>query len=149
MSETPLWTGTSSQVKHFWLYVACVLIVPIPWAIAAWLQTRNRVFSLTTERLLIRSGVFSKTTDSLELYRVRDLRITEPFWLRLFGLKNVVLITNDSTSPEVIVDYIPASANLPEQLREQIEACRQKKGVREFGIDVEHPGDHAGGTDVS
>lgn len=149
MSEQTLWTGTSSQVKHFWLYVSCVLVVPIPWAIVAWLQTRNHIYTLTTERLVIRSGIFNKKTDTLELYRVRDLQIDEPFWVRIFGLKNYHLITTDSTTPQLILDCIPSSAELGDQLRKQIEACRQKKGVREFGIDFEQGGGPVGDASIS
>ena len=149
MTEQPIWTGTSSQVKNFWLFVACVLVIPIPWAIWAWLKTKNRTYTLTSERLIIRSGVFNIATESLELYRVRDLQILEPFWLRLWGLKNIHLITTDSTTPELIVDYIPSALDLGSKFREQIEISRQKKGVREFGIDVERGGDHVGDAQIS
>ena len=97
MTEQTIWTGTSSQVKNFWLFVACLLVIPIPWAIWAWLKTKNRTYTLTSERLMIRSGVFNIATETLELYRVRDLQMMEPFWLRLWGLKNLHLITTDST----------------------------------------------------
>jgi uncharacterized membrane protein YdbT with pleckstrin-like domain len=149
MSEQILWTGTSSQVKNFWLFVACILVIPIPWAFWAWLKTKNRVYALSTERLVIRSGVLNKATETLELYRVRDLQINEPFWLRLWGLKNIHLITTDSTTPELILDCIPGDLNLGDLLRQQVEFSRQKKGVREFGIDVEHGGDHAGDAQIS
>ncbi len=149
MSEQTIWTGTSSQVKNFWLFAACLLVVPIPWALWAWLKTRARKYTLTNERLLIRSGVFNIATETLELYRVRDLQIMEPFWLRLWGLKNIHLITTDSTTPELVLDYLPAHLDLGDRLRQQIEFSRQKKGVREFGVDVERPGDHIGDQQIS
>lgn len=149
MNEQTIWTGTSSQVKNFWLFVACILVIPIPWAIWAWLKTKNRTYSLTSERLIIRSGVFNIATETLELYRVRDLQIMEPFWLRLWGLKNIHLITTDSTTPEVILDHIPSALDLGSKFRQQIEISRQKRGVREFGIDVAAGGDHAGDQQIS
>ena len=149
MNETTIWTGTSSQVKNFWLFVACILVLPIPLAVWAWLKTKNRTFTLTTERLIIRSGVFNIATESLELYRVRDLQVLEPFWLRLWHLKNIHLITTDSTTPEIILDYIPCASDLGDKFRTQIEFSRQKKGVREMGIDIEHGGDHIGDQQIS
>ena len=149
MNEQTIWTGTSSQVKNFWLFVACLLVVPIPWAIWAWLKTKNRIYTLTSERLVIRSGVLNKATETLELYRVRDLQILEPFWLRLWGLKNIHLVTTDSTTPELILDHIPAALDLGDKFRQQIEFSRQKKGVREFGIDVATGGDHVGDQQIS
>ena len=147
--EQTLWTGTSSQLKNFWLWLACLLVIPIPWAIWAWLKTKNRIYTLTTERLVIRSGVFNVATETLELYRVRDLQIMEPFWLRLWKLKNIHLITTDSTTPELILDYIPSAIDLGDKLRQQIEFSRQKKGVREFGIDMAAGGDHVGDQQLS
>ena len=149
MTEQTIWTGTSSQVKNFWLFVSCLLVIPIPWAIWAWLKTKNRIFTLTNERLVIRSGVFNVATETLELYRVRDLQVMEPFWLRLWGLKNIHLITTDSTTPELVLDCIPSVLELGDKFRQQIEICRQKKGVREFGIELDRGGDNIGDQQIS
>lgn len=111
-TETVLWKGTSSQVKNFWWYASCLLIIPIPWAVWNMIKVRCRVFTLTSERLLIDEGVFSKTQDTLELYRVRDLQVKQPFWQRLFGLEDIHLIATDMTTESVMLDYIPTSLNL-------------------------------------
>jgi len=96
-----------------------------------------RVYTLTTERLLIEDGIFSKTQETLELYRVRDLQIIEPFWLRLFGLQNIHMLATDLTTDNLLLDYIPSSLNLRDQFRQQVEECRRRKGVREVGVDFE------------
>ena len=140
-TETEIWKGTSSQVKNFWWFIACVLVVPIPFAVWAWLKVKCRVFTLTTERLLIEDGIFNKTHETLELYRVRDLQVSEPFWLRLFALQNIHLLATDLTTESVILDYIPSQLALRDQFRQHVEACRQRKGVREIGVDLE-PGQH-------
>lgn len=139
-TENVIWKGTSSQVKNFWWFVACLLVIPIPWAIWAWLKVKCRVFTLTNERLMIESGVFNKGQDLLELYRVRDLQVNQPFWLRLFGLENISLLTTDLTTESIMLDYIPSSLNLRDQFREHVEECRRRKGVREIGIDLDPGG---------
>ena len=136
-TETVIWKGTASQVKNFWWFVACILVVPIPWAIWYWLKVKSHVYTLTTERLLIEDGIFSKTQETLELYRVRDLQIIEPFWLRLFGLQNIHMLATDLTTDNLLLDYIPSSLNLRDQFRQQVEECRRRKGVREVGVDFE------------
>src|SRR5512146_168311 len=50
-----------------------LLIVPIGFAAARYLVTRAKVYELTTERIKTTQGVFSKVTDTLELYRVKDI----------------------------------------------------------------------------
>jgi uncharacterized membrane protein YdbT with pleckstrin-like domain len=136
-NETEIWKGTSSQVKNFWWWVSCILVLPIPFAIWAWLKVKCRVYTLTTERLLIEDGIFNKTQETLELYRVRDLQVAEPFWLRLFGLQNIHLLATDLTTESTVLDYIPSSLNLRDELRRHVETCRQRKGVRELGVDLE------------
>lgn len=135
MAEETLWSGTSSQIKNLGVYLLCILVIPIPWAIVRWLTVKTTTYRLTTERLITERGIFSKTTDTLELYRVRDLQITAPFFQRLFGLQTVHLLTADTSTPCVIIDYIPTSAALPDKLRAQVEETRMRKRVRT--VDVE------------
>ena len=66
----------------------CRLIVPIFIVLTRYLQTKNKVYELTTERLKITEGVFSKVTDTLELYRVKDLETRQPFLYRTFDVCN-------------------------------------------------------------
>ena len=136
-TETVIWKGTSSQVKNFWWFAACLLVIPIPWAIWNWLKVKCHVYTITTERLIIESGVLNKSQETLELYRVRDLQVTEPFWLRLFGLQNIHLLATDLTTENLVLAYIPSALNLRDKFRENVERCRQVKGVREIGIDMD------------
>lgn len=140
MAEETLWSGTSSQLKNLGLYLLCILIIPIPWAIAAWLRVRTTTYRLTTERLITERGIFSKTTDTLELYRVRDMQITAPFWQRIFGLQTIHLLTADTSTPSLVLDYLPASVGLPDKFRVQVEETRQRKRVRTLDVEDGDPG---------
>ena len=139
MPEETVWRGTSSQWKNFGLYILCALfcwlIVPIFIALARFLQTKNKIYELTTERLKITEGVFSKVTDTLELYRVKDLETRQPFLYRLVSVENVQMNTSDTSSPFILIDAIPRAVGLGDKIRNQVEIIRQQKGVRE--IDVE------------
>jgi uncharacterized membrane protein YdbT with pleckstrin-like domain len=139
MPEEMVWRGTSSQWKNFGVFILCAffcwLIVPIFIALARYLQTKNKVYELTTERLKTTEGVFSKVTDTLELYRVKDLEKRQPFFYRLVGVENVGLNTSDASSPFILIEAIPSSVELADKIRNQVEAVRAQKGVRE--IDVE------------
>src|SRR4051812_17932458 len=121
MAEEKVWTGTSSQVKNLGAFLLCLLVVPIPWAFWRWLTVKCHVYELTTERLLTTTGVINKSTDTLELYRVRDLQVVQPFFLRLFGLETITLITSDASTPNVTIDYIPTALKLGDKFREHLE----------------------------
>src|SRR5438874_6502648 len=139
MAEESVWRGTSSQWKNWGFYVLCALlcwlIVPIFIALARYLQTKCKIYELTTERLKITEGVFSKVTDTLELYRVKDIETRQPFLYRMFGVENVQMNTSDTSSPFIFLEAIPSSVALADKVRNQVEAVRAQKGVRE--IDVE------------
>ena len=133
-TEQIIWTGSSSQVRNLHIYLLCallcVLVIPIFYAIAKWIQLRCRVYELTTQRVRIRQGVFSKRTDELELYRVKDSTVLEPFWQRLFGVGNILITTNDTTTPTLLLEALPHAADTREKLRAAVEECRDRKRVR-------------------
>jgi hypothetical protein len=74
-------------------------------------------------------------TDTLELYRVKDLETRQPFFSRLAGVENIQLNTSDTSSPVIVIEAIPSTVGLADKVRNQVEAIRAQKGVRE--IDVE------------
>ncbi len=115
--------------------ILLALIFPFFMALARYLQTRSKVFELTNERLKITEGVFSKVTDTLELYRVKDLETHQPFSSRLCGLENVQLNTSDASTPFVRVDAVPIKLALGDKIRNAVEAVRMQKRVREIDIE--------------
>ena len=96
---------------------------------------KNTKYELTTERIRTRHGILNKETDELELYRVRDYKLDQPFFLRMFSLGNIVLETSDRSHPTGIFAAVPNGGPLREQLRTCVEACRTKKGVREVDFE--------------
>ena len=132
--ERIIWKGPSSQVVNLGTYILCVLfvwlIVPLFIGIWKWIVNNSRVFEVTTQRLRITQGVFTKRTDEIELYRVNDTTLVEPFLYRMFGTGNIVLSTNDPTTPTVTIEAVKNAAGLREELRKSIEICRDRKRVR-------------------
>jgi uncharacterized membrane protein YdbT with pleckstrin-like domain len=158
--ETLVWRGTPSQWTNFGTYFVCLLLaagivaayllvpaepknplilaglaVPLLWALIRWIATRCRRYEVTSERVKITTGLVSRRTSELELYRVRDYAVIEPFWLRLVGRGNVVLVTSDRMTPQVVLSAVPAPGTLKDQIRTHTERMRQRRGVRDLEID--------------
>jgi membrane protein YdbS with pleckstrin-like domain len=137
--ETDVWFGTQSQVVNlgvfflfgffFWLVFPLLIIL---WK---WLEVKNTKYELTTQRLRTRYGILNKKTDELELYRVRDYKLDQPLFLRLFSLSSVILTTSDKSNPQVVIRAIPNGEDLREQIRTYVEECRTRKGVREVDFE--------------
>jgi uncharacterized membrane protein YdbT with pleckstrin-like domain len=164
MAEETVWRGTSSQVKNASVFLFCSLclcalivlfailwhiestrdfspyiftlaIVPIFIALARFLQAKNKVYELTTERLKISEGVFNKVTNTLELYRVKDLETRQPFWQRVFRVESIYINTSDISSPVVVIEAVPQKVGLADKIRNAVENIRMRKGVRELDIE--------------
>ena len=124
------WTGHPSQWQNLGWFLACLLLVPIPFAFWKWLETRHTVFTLTDQRLKFTRGVLTRTTEDLELYRVRDTRFEQGFFERLLGLGRIRLYTTDETSPEIVLPFIAEAESVRERIRALVEARRDAKRVR-------------------
>lgn len=154
-SETTVWKGCTSQWVHWQFYLVCVLaaigiiVLTFMWkGVLAWLLlaplavaagrywvTRCTTYELTTERLMKGSGVFSRRLDNLELYRVRDYTVLQPFLMRMLGLGNLHLVTSDAANPEMSIEAVRDIEIIREQLRKSVEAARDRKRVRQMDVD--------------
>jgi uncharacterized membrane protein YdbT with pleckstrin-like domain len=148
--EKTIFLGSSSQVLNVDVFGGCglgaiallvlsalfwwgfLLLLPVPIGIAAWkwLELKCRVYEVTTERIRVSRGIFSKRTEEMELYRVKDLTLIEPFFFRLFGLGSVIITTNDVSTPMLTIHAVKRVKELREDLRQAVELCRDKKRVR-------------------
>ncbi|ACB75298.1 PH domain-containing protein [Opitutus terrae] len=154
--ETVIWQGSPSQWTNFgayvfWLVVTAAIVaayfftaagplvllalaVPVLALFIRWLQTRYHVYEITTQRIRTRAGILSRHTTELELYRVRDYALVEPFWLRLVGRGHLVLETADRSNEQVVLRAVPRVAWLKDQVRTHTERMRQARGVRDLEI---------------
>ena len=149
--EKTIFHGSPSQILNVDVFAGCglgaialvvlslvftwwgfLLLLPVPIGIAAWkwLELKCRVYEVTTERIKVSRGIFSRRTDEMELYRVKDLTLIEPFFFRLFGLGSVIITTNDASTPTLTIHAVKRVKELREELRQAVEVCREKKRVR-------------------
>ena len=154
-AEVSLWKGHSSQWVHFWYYFFCILlaigcgvaavftaglaaiglIVPLVMWISRWWITKTTSYELTTQRLRIESGILNRRLEELELYRVKDYSMDQPFFLRMLGLGHLTMITSDASSPTVGIRAVPNVVEVREKLRTAVQHERDRKRVRELDVD--------------
>ena len=137
--EVDIWEGTPSQVVNLGVFifglVLFFLIVPLFYALWKWLVIKNTKYELTSQRLKTHSGVLNKHVDELELYRVKDYKLVQPFFLRIFSLSNVVLETSDRSNTSITIRAIADGNDVREQIRKLVEELRQRRGVREVDFE--------------
>ena len=156
--EVQLWSGHPSQLTGLGFYVLCALIFAVVVATASFLTydsqvksamylslvalpiiiivalikyfaIRSTVYELSSQRLRIEEGVFSRRSEEVELYRIHDWHLEQPFWLRALGRGHVVFLSSDSTAPRVTLKAIIRPRNVMELARTHIEKIRDTKRV--------------------
>ena len=138
-NEQLLWQGKPSHWLNFWTYDFCLLFcwLILPIFIALWSAIKLKCirYEVTSERLKVYSGVFNRNLDELELYRVRDYTLQQPFFLRLFGRANLHLVTSDTSSKNLALMGIAHGQEVREQLRSAVETRRVQRQVRTLDMD--------------
>ncbi|MFN4971438.1 MAG: PH domain-containing protein [Bacteroidota bacterium] len=140
MEEKIIWSGSASQWTNFRYYVICVplsAVFGLGLFMALWrfLNTKYHIYEITNQRIIEHKGVLSKTTDELELYRVKDVRHEQPLWFRLVGLSTLVVYTTDKSNTLLHIKGVQNGKELKEALRIAIEERRDKKRVREVDFE--------------
>ena len=119
-----------------------ILLSPLAYALAKVLLIKSVKYEISSERIKITTGIFSKQTNALELYRVKDYTLKEPFFYRLFHLGNIIIVTSDHSNPQLAMRAIRGARQLMDELRKHVEMRRDLKRVREVDFDpVGDPGD--------
>lgn len=138
MKEKLVWEGAPSQVANLGTFVLCLLfgwlVVPLLYALWRFLEIRCTRYELTTERLRVSYGVFTRRVEELELYRVKDTALVEPFLMRLFGLGCVEITSSDPTTPRFLLTAIPGAETCRELIRTYVEVRRNRKRIHEVDM---------------
>lgn len=104
--------------------VLCLVVVGIFMLVAHILQHRARRYTITSRKISVESGIFSKKIDLLELFRVQDLRFeSNP----IFG--RILVTSTDQTNPVLVLPIPPARAVF-DQLQSAVAAARKGSNVR-------------------
>tara|TARA_B110000503_G_C6944031_1_gene328178 strand:+ start:240 stop:668 length:429 start_codon:yes stop_codon:yes gene_type:complete len=134
--EITIFEGSPSHWTAFISYAISVVLIPVYGLgvlVGLWtyLKIRTTKIKITSQRVIEEKGVLSKATDELELFRVKDIQLNQPLWLRMVGLSNILLITSDKTSGVVLIGGVKDGKQLREQIRSAVDNRRDEKGVRE------------------
>lgn len=97
-------------------------------------QLRAIEYIVTTQRVRVLSGLFSKDIQEIELFRVKDTMAHQSFLLRLFGFGTITILSGDAHTPQLILTAVPHPIELREKIRQEVMTLRQRFGVRELDV---------------
>ena len=141
--DTPLDTFRSSTggwlrgtIAGWLTLLLCLVGIGFLIILIKWIENLATTYKVSEERLILRKGIFVKSIDEVELYRVKDVRLDFTLINQWAGIGTITVTSSDETTrdaPLVIRDVEGANARR-ETLRKLVDAARQKRRVREIDI---------------
>jgi uncharacterized membrane protein YdbT with pleckstrin-like domain len=103
-----------------------------------WFENLAASFDICPDRLIVRRGIFIKSLDEIELYRVKDIRLDFSLINQMAGIGTITVTSSDETTRHapLALHYVEQAAARRETLRDLVDKARQKRRVRE--IDMAH-----------
>ena len=93
---------------------------------------RTMLYTITGEQLVYEHGVFSRSRDYIELYRIVDFNEKRSFLQLILGLKTVVVHSGDRTMPKLLIIGIRERNDIVTPLRERVSYNRKRMNIHEF-----------------
>jgi uncharacterized membrane protein YdbT with pleckstrin-like domain len=130
------WGWLRGTLAGWGTLLLCLVLVGFVIIAIKWFHNLATTYEVTEDRLILHRGIFSKSIDEIELYRIKDIRIDFTLINQWAGIGTITLLSSDETTagrPFVIRDVEQAEARR-EKLRELVNAARRARGVREFDM---------------
>lgn len=117
------------EVQVVWyVYLIGIVFGLMCWVIPSLLVKRN-YYRITNYRIDWEHGLIFKKMDTLELWHVDDVRLTQGPLDRLLNVGTIVVISGDPTTPELPLLSISSPRQLLETLKDRIITVKRQRGV--------------------
>ncbi|WP_233222429.1 PH domain-containing protein [Allosphingosinicella deserti] len=118
--------------------LSCLIGVGFLIILVKWVENLAATYEISEDRLVIRRGIFMKSIDEVELYRIKDIRIDFSLINQWAGIGTITINSSDETTRRapLVIPHIEEAQRRREALRALVDAARQRRHVRE--IDMAH-----------
>jgi membrane protein YdbS with pleckstrin-like domain len=126
-------------LRQHWTLSPIILAIPLVAilgvATLTWLKTASASYHFAKGRLTWRTGILSRSAESLELYRIADVTMNQPLFQRLFGVGRIIIRSSDANHREVVIEGAPRPDRFRDWLTDQVQQVRRDRGMREIQMD--------------
>jgi uncharacterized membrane protein YdbT with pleckstrin-like domain len=127
--ERDLFVGRPKVLQSFGEYAASIMTIGFA-VFVFWLRRCSTKYRITSQRIQIEKGIFSKARYNIELFRIDDYQFLRPLGMRLVGQSALVLKSSDRDVPQLRIAAIPDLEHLAEELRECSLRERERRGIK-------------------
>jgi len=125
-----------AAVGDWGLWPLALTAVALAILVTIWFRNLAATYEVCRDRLLIRRGIFIKSIDEVELYRVKDVRLDFSLINQIAGIGTIGISSSDETTrgSALRLDHVERAQARREQLRTLVEEARQRRRVREIDM---------------
>jgi len=91
--------------------------------------TLGTVYELTTQRIRVLRGMLTNNVDEIELIRVHDTEVKQHVGERILNVGDIVIFSDDNTSPELQLDNVQNPVEVRELIRKAVLEERTRRGL--------------------
>jgi uncharacterized membrane protein YdbT with pleckstrin-like domain len=129
----------------YWWQTLAILVVVLG-AYIGWTAIENRtsLFWIDDQRLFMRRGILMRSEEEVELYRIKDVKVSFSIIQQMFDNGTILITSSDSSGllassaphPRTMIEVtnVRDARAIRAELRDRVEAIRQRRGVRELDI---------------
>lgn len=103
---------------HALVVVLCIALVGFVIYVVEWLRVRATRLIITTRRTTLKKGILEKATNEVLHSDIRNVRVTQGFVDRLFGVGTIELSSAGQSDVEIAVKGIPDPQQIADLIRE-------------------------------
>ncbi len=117
------------NLTWYTLGAAVVTVLAVGYFLYLHFERRSTHIRISNQTIDIEAGIFGRTIDTLQLWRIRDIDFEQTFTERLLGIARIRILSHDQKQPQLVLRGLPGSRQLFDRIRDEIAIARQARNV--------------------
>lgn len=100
-----------------WIVLGVLAVVAVVWVVVPWLKWRTTTYTVTTQRIALRSGLLTRVGRDIPLYRINDIALEKDLLDRLLGC-GTLQVSDATEKAGMVLRDVPRVERVQVQLQE-------------------------------
>ena len=110
-----------------WLIAGVIILIRLVEFLIAYARVRTTSYIVTNQRVMIESGLATKSLADIDLRYIDDTTFRQSFFERLFGVGDVSIVSTDKVAPRYVLRAVPDPRAVRELVRAQAYQASQRQ----------------------
>ncbi|WP_025704822.1 PH domain-containing protein [Paenibacillus graminis] len=103
--ETTLWQGKPAGISD---------------RLKGIVRLNTTTFTITSQRIMVKTGLIGKDVEEIELLRVNDFSVAQSILQRILGIGTLTVFSDDASSPQLLLHRIRQPQTVKDVLRKAV-----------------------------